>query len=613
MQIWNQVHRGLGEKRLEEHLVRQIRMWQPDIIVTHSSDEHESESVGHLMQRVAITAVEKASDPAQYPRQIEVAGLQPWRVQRVFGSISDTENSDVVVVTSQFGPRLGRSLAGQAAMARAVLDDRYRPAPLRLGFRCEYCVQTTGASRQQWFEGMVLKPGGEARRVADSLPAASLNELKRIAQRQRTVEQLLAGRSSPQMSITLISQIDELLKETDDDSATGILFQLAQSYSDQLRFDLAAEVLQLLVARYPDHVLTPPAITWLAAYLSSAETAWQVERLGLSNLPNMASIASGQQPAPRYVSGTIDFADYVQNGTGAVPPAVLNRTVSAQQETAVGYEAALGQRTRHATKLIQQMQHRWPTVHAEPEFRFIEATALRNQQQLGLSERATRAFTSRLQHDAWADCARGESWLRQPRDQPPKPMATCVTATAKPRLDGRFNDEIWQKAEPLRLHSLNPHAPGPDSTVMLARDAEYLYLAIRCQKARGADYPVADAARTRDPDLSRRDRVDIYLDLDRDYSTYYKLSVDHRGWAGDTFWGITDWNPKWYIASTATDAMWTVEAAIPLAELTATPPTRREVWAIGLQRTIPNVAFQSWSRPAAVEARPEGFGYLSFD
>jgi hypothetical protein len=34
---------------------------------------------------------------------------------------------------------------------------------------------------------------------------------------------------------------------------------------------------------------------------------------------------------------------------------------------------------------------------------------------------------------------------------------------------------------------------------------------------------------------------------------------------------------------------------------------------VGVQRTVPGVGFQSWSHPAGVKIRPEGFGLLVFE
>ena len=147
----------------------------------------------------------------------------------------------------------------------------------------------------------------------------------------------------------------------------------------------------------------------------------------------------------------------------------------------------------------------------------------------------------------------------------------------------------------------------------LAYDREFLYVAVSCRQAPGVKYPSASGPRPRDADLSGRDRVELFLDLDRDFVTAYHLVIDSRGWTAEDCWGDRTWNPTWYVAAAGTQGEWTAEAAIPLDQLTGRYPGSREVWAVGLQRTVPGVGFQSWSRPAATEAVPEGFGYLIFD
>jgi hypothetical protein len=119
--------------------------------------------------------------------------------------------------------------------------------------------------------------------------------------------------------------------------------------------------------------------------------------------------------------------------------------------------------------------------------------------------------------------------------------------------------------------------------------------------------------RTRDADLSAHDRVDILLDIDRDYATYYRFTVDHRGWTAESCFGDSSWNPNWFVAAKETEETWTVEIAIPLDQLIGQPPNPQDAWAIGLQRTVPGVGFQSWTTPASTDVLPEGFGYLIFD
>ncbi|GAG36656.1 unnamed protein product, partial [marine sediment metagenome] len=89
--------------------------------------------------------------------------------------------------------------------------------------------------------------------------------------------------------------------------------------------------------------------------------------------------------------------------------------------------------------------------------------------------------------------------------------------------------------------------------------------------------------------------------------------IDHRGWPGEGCWGDGTWNPTWFVAAETADGVWTAEAAIPLDQLTGRYPNSRAVWAVGIQRTVPGVGFQSWTTPAATDVRPEGFGYLIFD
>ena len=69
--------------------------------------------------------------------------------------------------------------------------------------------------------------------------------------------------------------------------------------------------------------------------------------------------------------------------------------------------------------------------------------------------------------------------------------------------------------------------------------------------------------------------MDIFLDLDRDYATYYHLTIDHRGWAADACFGDSSWDPKWFVAARTADGAWTAEAAIPLRELIGSAEPRR--------------------------------------
>jgi hypothetical protein len=216
--------------------------------------------------------------------------------------------------------------------------------------------------------------------------------------------------------------------------------------------------------------------------------------------------------------------------------------------------------------------------------------------------------------DAWWACARGEQWLFEATGAaPPKTAATARRAAEKPRLDGDLTDEVWQQAVRLELASpLSDDAEWP-GTMMLAYDEEFLYVAIDCRRAPQANYPTENRTRERDADLSAQDRIELRLDVDRDWTTFYNLSVDHRGWTAEDCWGDASWNPRWFVAAARGEENWTVEAAIPLNQLSSEPVGPKTVWALGLQRIVPGVGFQSWTRPATVVGTPEGSGYIIFE
>ena len=105
----------------------------------------------------------------------------------------------------------------------------------------------------------------------------------------------------------------------------------------------------------------------------------------------------------------------------------------------------------------------------------------------------------------------------------------------------------------------------------------------------------------------------MLLDIDRDYATYWQLSFDHRGYPAENCFGDITWNPQWFIAAGGDDQWWTAEVAIPLAELGPKKPQVRDVWAAGIQRVVPRLGLQSFTQPAAIQVRPEGFGLMVFE
>jgi hypothetical protein len=189
----------------------------------------------------------------------------------------------------------------------------------------------------------------------------------------------------------------------------------------------------------------------------------------------------------------------------------------------------------------------------------------------------------------------------------------CRRVSARPRLDGQLDDESWQGLRPTALRSPQYDDESWPAEITLAHDDEFLYLTATCVKAAKGTYSKSDAPRPRDPDLSNSDRLELFIDIDRDYATCYRLTVDHRGWTAESCAGDATWNPEWYVAAAETSDSWTIEAAIAKRDLVSIIDQGQAVWALGVKRIVPGVGLQSWIQPAAVQQQFEALGTLTLE
>ena len=553
---WDNANDRPGLHALRARIVRSIRTWRPEAIVTHDvgPETNNKNPLGRIVRQAVLQAVGEAADPNAFPDQIAEAGLASWRVKRVFGTMPPGERGAGELSTARFAPRLGGTLAEAAAEPRGLLQDRFVPSPPTLTLRP---LDGDELSGRDVFAGLTLMPGSESRRKPSPPPVESIERLRRLATRRRHVQAIVERADRGTWSAEqLLAQIGQLTRDLDERNAGQIIYQLADRYYRAGRWPLAAETFMALAERYPEHPLAPPATLWLLHYNVSGEAAWRI-----------------------------------------------NRDVSRRQG-----------RLELAVALGKQLERTRFDLFAEPAVRFPLAAAYRGLDQPRQAKRLYQTQIRGNDRDAWWACAKGELRMADAAPRRIKPRLKCVKAQSKPRLDGRLDDAVWKRAETATLESAQHDDGDRQAAVLLAYDAEFLYLAIQCRNAPNEKWDGNQPqGRPRDADLSTHDRIEVFLDIDRDYATFYRLTVDHRGWTNDRLWEDHTWNPTWYVAALRDERGWTAEAAIPIKELTGQSPQPREVWAIGLQRVTPGVGFQTWNRPAAVDVLPDGFGHLEFE
>lgn len=219
----------------------------------------------------------------------------------------------------------------------------------------------------------------------------------------------------------------------------------------------------------------------------------------------------------------------------------------------------------------------------------------------------------------WQRAALSEKWLRtttNPQARPPLPTVLCPVVTSKPHLDGKFDDAIWTShpAKPFVLRSLvmgNDNKPEGQTTVQFARDANFLYIAARCPRVGGVPYAAATEKSERDAKKLAPDFLRFFLDVDRDRFSGYTLEVDYSRKTRDVCAGDKTWNPRWFFATNLDKTHWTLEAAVPLAELV--PQVKQgEVWSLGVQRVVATKNIWSLCEPIGANVSPDNLGWLRF-
>lgn len=619
----NRENDGRALVQIERYLVCKLRTWRPDVVVLPhaalesaaptSADASRSptncdEHLATLVEQLVMKSISAAADPNAFPDLQSEVGLDPWQVKKVYGVAPPGTRGDDAIETAHFSPWLASTLADYVEPARSLLFRNRTSPPDLVELKLLENHLPQGANGRGIFSGISLAPGSDARRLPPDVVAQDFDALQQVATRRKAVAQLLQRQPG---NVAWSAQINQLTEGLGNDAAGRLLLQLADGYRQAGRLDLAADTYYLFARKTPDHPLVDPALTWLVQFYASGEIAHRLTTGAAKNAQRSAVAATKQ-----------DFTNGQPSATGIEQ---ASATAPVEKRALPAANLSADDRRRRAAQLADYLRASRPALFAEPAVRFAEITAQRN---LGFENPASRFFLTLHQlpdSNPWRECAATEEWLAKPGDAPPpKKLAACRQVTTRPRLDGKLNEAFWNTADrlPLRDSSTEkvaaaragkPAEQGPNNAeVLLAHDEQFLYLAVHCLKAANVEYRPDDGPRPRDADLSEHDRVAIRLDIDRDYSTAYELTVDDRGWTHDACWGDATWNPTWYVAAASDDTSWTVEAAIPLAELVDRPPVARDVWALAIRRTIPRTGYQSWAAPSASDDSPAQFGLLIF-
>ncbi|HID23406.1 MAG TPA: hypothetical protein EYP14_13550, partial [Planctomycetaceae bacterium] len=260
-------------------LVGLLRMWRPTVVVIDRSDPKDASR--DILQQAVLAAVLQAADATRWLEHFELAGLGPWQARRVFVRRPAAEATSVRLDPQEFLPRIGTTPALASATSYGMLGltpPETRPEPYTLIWSPGASDAAPAAVRDFW-SGLVLAPGSDARRTVPSVDAERQTRRSQIFRKHRHLtaisERLL---DDPLQSSQLLAHLDAFTTGLPRSHAAVSLLRLGDRFVTRGRWDLAEETWLELARRFPDHPAAGPAMRWLFCYWSSAELAWQRNR-----------------------------------------------------------------------------------------------------------------------------------------------------------------------------------------------------------------------------------------------------------------------------------------------------------------------------------------------
>jgi hypothetical protein len=174
-----------------------------------------------------------------------------------------------------------------------------------------------------------------------------------------------------------------------------------------------------------------------------------------------------------------------------------------------------------------------------------------------------------------------------------RPVLNAVRAVSPPVIDGRLEDEVWQRAAvatDFLQRSPRPGEPATERTeARVAFDHDAIYVAIRAYDS--APDSITSRLARRDANGILSDWVDVIIDSYHDRRTGYRFSVNPHGVKKDVFHfndGNEDvsWDAVWDVATSIDDEGWTAEFRIPLSQIRYAPGDEEQTWGIQFGRII---------------------------
>jgi len=188
------------------------------------------------------------------------------------------------------------------------------------------------------------------------------------------------------------------------------------------------------------------------------------------------------------------------------------------------------------------------------------------------------------------------------------PVLWVARPSSPPTIDGKLDDAAWSEAKPVALGFATGAwwaSPSQKTEARVLADEKALYVAVRCFESEPER--LAPEGRERRGAVIGADAVEIFLDpghREKRFDYYHVIVTpkgkvyDGRGWEGEA------WNSSTTAAAGTFQGGWTVEAAVPMADLGVKGDSIPRVWGLNVCRQRPEL---DCDLPKAAKAAPNRY------
>ncbi|MBX3420494.1 MAG: hypothetical protein KF752_02950 [Pirellulaceae bacterium] len=632
-------------QELQRRLAIQILSWRPDVLLISKPVANGHSTRGAAPVAQGLAAAELAGSE-QFAGTVKSLNLKAWKVSKI---VAETEASraEYSQPLQQVLPDRGMAV-WDVLLALPVAELKRVPAT---NMHTVWSGSQAHASRTQLLGGVLDSP--DTRLSALSGTQGNYQLLMGRTHRQRMAKQLASTQHYPLPDQRWLADFRFFAQAQPAREADVALADMLENMGDNQQLAHGQSVLQYLAYNFPGQDISLWAhrcllqraasdewVDWsdnLArsgerSYLSQGadgdqqigSTGQHVRPPASLNQTTGKNIAANHLPVVTAVysqdrsSSPFAQSDWPGNNASTVTSSPSSQVVPASAEqmalaTVSGKQFGPERNRSYETRLAAWKYQVERSLKMYPELRFHPSVIMqmakwhRRQGDIQAWRGTLAELAEQPVCGPWYSAATQELTIASGRTDHLECLARAARIEHPPHLDGEFSEDFWYSeittAGSIQLLDPPGTVAAPNTEIRWAHDQEFLFIGIRCQRAKVRPVVPLASGRPYDADLSGLDRVQLLLDVDRDYSSAIELSIAENGLTGDRCLDCKAFNPKWYVCTRDAGQYWQAEVAIALSSLGAanTEPARlpcEAYWAVAASRLCPGMRTTRWPSTA---------------